>query len=98
MNAACAPSTTMSEALNNYATEASTKKMLKYHIYWHQIPQCILYLFVCFDSLRPSQQFFSYGLTSTKQGLMCLAQGHNTVMLVRLEPATPRSRVKHSTT
>ena len=40
-------------------------------------------LFVCFclfDSLRPSQQSFSYvgtglpGLTSTKQGLMCLAQ------------------------
>ena len=29
---------------------------------------------------------------------MCLAQGHNAVMPVRLEPATPRSRVKHSTT
>ena len=29
---------------------------------------------------------------------MCLAQGHNTVTLVRLEPAAPRSRVKHSTT
>ena len=27
-----------------------------------------------------------------------LAQGHNTVTPVRLEPATPRSRVKHSTT
>ena len=31
------------------------------------------------------------GLTSTKQGLMCLAQGHNTVMLVMLEPAALRS-------
>ena len=29
---------------------------------------------------------------------MCLAQGHNTVMPVRLKPAVPRSRVKHSTT
>ena len=27
-----------------------------------------------------------------------LAQGHNTVMPVRLEPAAPRSEVKHSTT
>ena len=29
---------------------------------------------------------------------MCLAQGHNTVTPVRLVPAAPRSRVKHSTT
>ena len=29
---------------------------------------------------------------------MCLAQGHNAVTPVRLEPATPQSRVKHSTT
>ena len=29
---------------------------------------------------------------------MCLAQGHNTVTPVRLEPAAPRSRVKHFTT
>ena len=29
---------------------------------------------------------------------MCLAQGHNSVMPVRLEPAATRSRVKHSTT
>ena len=28
----------------------------------------------------------------------CLAQGHNPVPLVRLEPAIPRSQVKHSTT
>ena len=38
------------------------------------------------------------GLTSTKQRIKCLAQGHNAVSLVRLKPATPRSRVKHSTT
>ena len=29
---------------------------------------------------------------------MCLAQGHNAVTLVRLEPADLRYRVKHSTT
>ena len=29
---------------------------------------------------------------------MCLAQGHNAVTPVRLEPAAPWSRVKHSTT
>ena len=27
--------------------------------------------------------------TSAKQGLMCLAHGHNVVMPVRLEPTTP---------
>ena len=39
-------------------------------------------------------------LTSTKQGPdMCLAQGHIlTQGLVRLEPASPRSSVKHPTT
>ena len=29
---------------------------------------------------------------------MCLAQGHNAVTPLRLEPAAPQSRVKHSTT
>ena len=29
---------------------------------------------------------------------MCLAQGHNAVMPVRLKPEAPWSRVKHSTT
>ena len=38
------------------------------------------------------------GLTSTKQRIECLAQGHNTVTPVRLEPTIPRSRVEHSTT
>ena len=38
------------------------------------------------------------GWTSTKLGLMCLAQGHNTVTLVKLEPVAPPSRVKLSTT
>ena len=30
--------------------------------------------------------------------MSCLAQGHNTVTAVRLDPTTPKSRVKHSTT
>ena len=38
------------------------------------------------------------GLTSTKQGLRWLAQGHNAVVPVRLKLATPQSQVKHSTT
>ena len=53
-------------------------------------------LFVLFDSLRPIRNLSVYGqvflgLTSTKLGLMCLAQKHNTVTPVRLEPAAPRS-------
>ena len=57
-------------------------------------PLYVFFLFVWFDSLRPMQHFFSYVGTSTKQRLMCLAQGNNTGML---EPANPRSRDKRST-
>ena len=32
------------------------------------------------------------------KGLMCLAQGHNAVTPVSLEPTAPQSQVKHSTT
>ena len=56
----------------------------------------ILYVPVSNFSVVSGQVFL--GLTSTKQGLMCLAQGHNAVTPVRLEPATPRSRDMHSTT
>ena len=61
------------------------------------------FVFVWFDSLRPINNFsvikgrVIQGWTSTKLGLMCLAQGHNTVTPVRLESAAPLSRVKHST-
>ena len=47
-------------------------------------------VFVRFDSLRPSQHFFSYvarvflGWTSTKQGIKYLAQEHNVVPPARL--------------
>ena len=36
--------------------------------------------------------------TTTKQGLVCLAQGNKTVPSVRLEPENFRSRVRQSTT
>ena len=50
------------------------------------------------------QQSFSYkgtglpGLNQYLARINDLAQGHNIVTPVRLKPATPRSRVKHSTT
>ena len=62
------------------------------------------FLFVWFDSLHPINNLSDIkgrvylGWTSAKLGLMCLAQGHNAVMLVSLEPAAPRSQVEHSTT
>ena len=59
--------------------------------------------FVWFDTLHPSQQSFHcivvfLGWTSTKQGLMCLAQGHNAVTPVRHDPTALWSWVEHSTT
>ena len=57
-----------------------------------------------FDSLRPMNNLsvikgrVFLGWTSTKLGLMSLAQGHNAVTPMRLEPGAPWSRVKHSTT
>ena len=50
------------------------------------------------------QQSFSYkgtdlpGLNQYEARINVLAQGHNAVTPVRLEPAALRSRVKHSTT
>ena len=61
-------------------------------------------LFILFNFLRPINNLsvikgrVFLGWTSTKLGLMCLAQGHNAGTPVRLEPAALRSRVTHSTT
>ena len=62
-------------------------------------------LFVCLIWFFTShQQSFSYkemglpGLNQYWARINILAQGHSAVMLVRLKPVTPRSRVKHSTT
>ena len=61
-----------------------------------------VYLFVCLFDLILYVPSIIFQLckdgSSTKVGLMCLAQGHNAATLVRLEHKTPRSRVKHSTT
>ena len=68
------------------------------------LPVTFGYLFVWFDSFHPINNlsvikgWFFLGWTSTKLGIKFLAKGHNTVTLVRLEPAAPWSRVKHSTT
>ena len=64
------------------------------------------FLFVCLIwFFKSHQQSFSYVRTglpglnqTTKLGLICLAQRHNAVTPVRLEPAAPRSQVKHPTT
>ena len=54
----------------------------------------ILYVQINSFSVMSGRNFL--GLTSTKQRIKCLAQEHNPVALVRLEPATPRFRVNHS--
>ena len=60
-------------------------------------------LFVWFDSFHPVNIFsvksgrVFLGWTSTKQRIKCLAQGHNTVPPVRLEPALVRAAWTEST-
>ena len=56
----------------------------------------ILYMLVNNFSVMSGSVFL--GWTSTKQGLVCLAQGHNALTPVRLEPAALPSLVKHYTT
>ena len=55
----------------------------------------ILYVPANDFSVMSGRVFLS--LTSTKQGLMCLAQGHHQRSDAG-EPATPQSQVKHSIT
>ena len=64
-----------------------------------------LVLFVRFKSLFYSQQFFhscqdgsSWVEPVLCRGKSAFSQEHNAVPLVRLKPATPQSRAKHSTT
>ena len=56
----------------------------------------ILYVPVNISSVMSGRVLLGY--TSTKQGLVSLAQGHNAMTPVMLEPAALRSRFKHSTT
>ena len=61
-------------------------------------------LFVLFDLILYVPDFqstifqFCQDGSSTKQGLLHLTQEHNAVVPVRLEPATPQSLDKHSST
>ena len=83
-----------------------THKCIRTYVRTYKIHTYLL--FVWFDSkvkYVPVNSFsvmsdrrISLGWTSTKQGLMGLAQGHNAVTPMRLEPAALGSRVKHSTT
>ena len=59
----------------------------------------IAQLFCLFDLILYIQStIFQYpGLNQYSASNNVLAEGHNTVMSVRLKPAAPRSRVKHST-
>ena len=59
---------------------------------------CLIWYFTSQSTIFSYVGRVFLGWTSTKQGLMCFTQGHNTVMPVRLKPATPRSWVKHFTT
>ena len=55
----------------------------------------ILLDFILYIPVNNFSVMFGTGLpgykASTKQRFMCLAQGHNAVMLVRVEPTTLRS-------
>ena len=63
-------------------------------------------LFVRFDSLRPSQQFFSYVRTSipglnqylAEYKVSCSRTHYAASFSVRFKPITPPARVKHSIT
>ena len=69
------------------------------HVFWIEPVLIRLFRYFTFQSTVFSHVGTGHlGLTSTKQRIKCLAQGHNEVPLVKLEPSTPPSRVKHSTT
>ena len=72
------------------------KKAKKHRLYtWVFFFLFDLILYVPVNNLSVTSGWVFLGWTSTKLGLMCLAQGHNTVTL---ELVALRSRVKHSTT
>ena len=82
-------------------------KALRAHIFFHQFhASLILFIFLLLDSILnvPVNTVLAMagwvflGLTSTMQGLICLAQGHNTVTLVKLELATTWTGVKRLST
>ena len=66
----------------------------------HNIRPClfVLILYVQVNNFSVMSTSLFLGLTSTKQRIECLAQGHNAVLPVKLETTPPRSQVMHSTT
>ena len=73
---------------------------IKLNTNWKEKLFCLfdLVLYVPVKKISVMLGRFFRGWTSTKQGLMCHAQGHDTMTWVRLEPMTLRSWVKRSTT
>ena len=47
-----------------------------------------LIIYIPFNNFSVKSGWVFLGWTSTSQGLMCVAQGHNTMTLVRLNPTT----------
>ena len=47
-----------------------------------------LIIYIPFNNYSVKSGWVFLGWTSTSQGLMCVAQGHNTMTLVRLNPTT----------
>ena len=98
----CRPETPKTDTLANCEDPCFPVSRCRNGVLW----DWVTYLFCLFDLILnvPVNNFLVMsgqvflGWTSTKQGQMCLAQGHNTVTVTRLEPATSQSPVKHSTT
>ena len=78
--------------LNTHADVSSWTRGLK-TLVWAFIFVCLfdLILYVPVNIFSAMSERVLLGWTSTKQRIKCLAQGHNTVPPVRLEPATPLS-------
>ena len=70
------------------------------HLYAHHCSICIFfcvtYFFVLFEASHPSQQFLVMSGCFPGLKMKSLAQGHNTVPLVRFKPLTLRFRDPHS--
>ena len=70
---------------------------------YHRTPPCVSFvcLFVCVEALRPSHvgtEPTLHGFNQYCWELMCLAQVHNTMTPVGIEPRTSRFGVRRSTT
>ena len=90
-----APGTATRKSHHSYCIFISSHTYVNIWGKWVFLFDLILYVPVYSFSVMSEWVFL---VISTKQGLICLAQGHNAVMLVRLEPTAPRSGGNSSTT